>query len=562
MKKIAGKKKVAEKGITDKWKRTEKQGVGQSIFWLKGFAVFLAVMLFFTIVSRVAASFTVPRVTVAEVGSGKIGHDVVASGMIKAAGECAVCTLPDLLVSQVSVHTGERVEEGDLLFTVDPEQLEEQITELDGQMVKLRLENEAAEKNREQEAKKQQIEVQRAKEDYKDAVSRQEKAEKKRTENLQAAEEEKQRAGEALNVAITAKNQAEDAYNRAVKELEDAQADNKVDNEQESSAGQNTVTDNSNENWSEQNQASEKVENAVQKSQNQSDQLTGLQEIVQQKKADLEACEANVTEKKAAYDTSVEQWNTLQETAGAESSAEDDTVKAAARAVENALLAEQADHTAEINAITLKQYEKQLADLKALSEQNGEVRAEAAGTVTKVLVETGQKTTDTAAVLLSDEQEGLLFTASVDKQFREYLSAGVTAELSGSGRLKEECTISAIETAEDGQTVRIMAELSGDTFTPGESAAITVSGKSDSYDSVVPATAIREENQKKYVLLLDTESTILGEQYVARKVEVEVLDKNGTYAAVSSGALSGGSQIIVDANRNVGAGDIVRLEAD
>lgn len=513
--------------MKEKEKRTEKQSVNQSIFWVKGFAVLLAVILFFTVVSRVAASFTVPRVTVAEIGSGKIGHDVTASGMVEAAGERAVCTLPDLLVAQMSVHTGERVAEGDLLFTVDLEQLEEQITELDGQIAKLRLENEAAEKNREQEAKKQQIEVQRAKEDYKDAVSRQEKAEKRRTENLQAAEGEKQRAGEALNVAITAKNQAEEAYNHAVKELEDAQAE---------------------------------AENEADYGQEQSDKLTFLQEAMQQKKADLEACEANVTEKKAAYDTSVEQWNTLQESAGAESSAEDDTVKAAARAVEDAALSESTDNTAQINAITMEQYERQQKQLIALRELNGEVRADAAGTVTKVLVETGQKTTDTAAVLLSDEDRGLLFTASVDSKYREYLPVGTAAELSGSGRRVEDCTVSAIEIAEDGQTVRITAELTGDSFTPGESAEISITGKSDSYDFTIPVTAIREENQKNYVLVLDTENTILGEQYVARKVEVEVLDKNSTYAAVDSSALSNGSQIIADSSRNVSAGDIVRLE--
>ena len=124
----------------------------------------------------------------------------------------------------------------------------------------------------------------------------------------------------------------------------------------------------------------------------------------------------------------------------------------------------------------------------------------------------------------------------------------------------EDCTVSAIEIAEDGQTVRITAELTGDSFTPGESAEISITGKSDSYDFTIPVTAIREENQKKYVLVLDTENTILGEQYVARKVEVEVLDKNSTYAAVDSSALSNGSQIIADSSRNVSAGDIVRLE--
>lgn len=238
--------------MKEKEKRTEKQSVNQSIFWVKGFAVLLAVILFFTVVSRVAASFTVPRVTVAEIGSGKIGHDVTASGMVEAAGERAVCTLPDLLVAQMSVHTGERVAEGDLLFTVDLEQLGEQITELEEQIAKLSLENEAAEKNREQETKKQQIEEQRAKEDYQDIVSRQTEAEKQRAENLQEADVAKQRAGEDLNVAIEVKQRAEEAYNQAVKELEDAQ---------------------------EQNQAA-------------------LQENIQQKKADLDSCEANVAEKR------------------------------------------------------------------------------------------------------------------------------------------------------------------------------------------------------------------------------------------------------------------------
>lgn len=538
--------------MREKEKRTEKQSVNQSIFWVKGFAVLLAVILFFTVVSRVAASFTVPRVTVAEIGSGKIGHDVTASGMVEAAGERAVCTLPDLLVAQVSVHAGERVAEGDLLFAVDLEQLGEQITELEEQIAKLRLEDEAAEKNREQETRKQQIEEQRAKEDYQDAVSRQTEAGKKRAENLQAAEAAKQRAGEDLNVVIEVKNRAEEAYNRAVKELEDAQVQ---DGNDEGDSGQNQSADQWKENRTEQNQVSDRGENA------QKESLAVLQENVKQKKADLESCEANVAEKKTAYDTSVEQWKALQDAAGTEDTSEKDATKAAARAVEDAALSGSTDNTAQINAITMEQYERQKKQLTVLRELNGEVRADAAGTVTKVLVETGQKTTDTAAVLLSDEDSGLLFTASVDSKYREYLSVGTDAELSGSGRRVEDCTVSAIETAEDGQTVRITAELTGDSFTPGESAEISITGKSDSYDYTISVTAIREENQKNYVLVLDTENTILGEQYVVRKVEVEVLDKNSTYAAVDSSALSNDSRIIVDSNRNVGAGDIVRLES-
>ena len=50
------------------------------IFWLKGLAGLLAVMLVFTIASRVAASITVPQVTASAPSPGKIEHTVMALG--------------------------------------------------------------------------------------------------------------------------------------------------------------------------------------------------------------------------------------------------------------------------------------------------------------------------------------------------------------------------------------------------------------------------------------------------------------------------------------------------
>lgn len=64
---------------------------------------------------------------------------------------------------------------------------------------------------------------------------------------------------------------------------------------------------------------------------------------------------------------------------------------------------------AEINAISLEQFQKQLEKLKTLKQQNGEITAPSSGIITKVCVETGQKTTDTAAVVMSDEQSGLFY---------------------------------------------------------------------------------------------------------------------------------------------------------
>ena len=116
------------------------------IFWLKGLAGLLAVMLVFTIASRVVASITVPQVTASAPSSGKIEHTVMASGTVEAGGEKAIVTEEGILVAQVNVHTGESIGEGETLFALDMDSLEDQIYELQNQIKKLQLENDSLKK--------------------------------------------------------------------------------------------------------------------------------------------------------------------------------------------------------------------------------------------------------------------------------------------------------------------------------------------------------------------------------------------------------------------------------
>ena len=54
--------------------------------------------------------------------------------------------------------------------------------------------------------------------------------------------------------------------------------------------------------------------------------------------------------------------------------------------------------------------------------------------------------------------------------------------------------------------------------------------------------------------------TVLGEEYRAAKIEVEILDKNDAYAAIGEGALGEDAQVIVDSSRYIEAGSKVRLQ--
>ena len=150
--------------------------------------------------------------------------------------------------------------------------------------------------------------------------------------------------------------------------------------------------------------------------------LQQLEEAVQEKQNTYDTIQAKVTEKQAALDSASVALEEKQEQLESNTSTAEDAKKAAERAVEDAGLSADIDHTQEINAISLEQYQKQLEKLKTLKQQKGEITAPSSGIITKVCVETGQKTTDTAAVVMSDEQSGLFFTTMRRAMSREHWS--------------------------------------------------------------------------------------------------------------------------------------------
>lgn len=533
---------------------TRKSG----IFWLKGLAGLLAVMLIFTIASRVAASITVPQVTASAPTSGKIEHTVIASGTVEAGGEKAIVTEEGILVAQVNVHTGEHIEEGSVLFTLATDSLEDQIYELQNQIKKLQLENDSLRKNKTQAEAKQQLELKRAQEDYEETIAKNTVSNEKANEALQKATDAKSQAEKELNSARDALAQAEKELNAAKQELQNAKdaaaAEQKKDTAEPVDKTGNSVTDQPKD-----ADASGKNEQDNTTNSTITQQLQQFEEAVQEKQNTYDTIQAKVTEKQAALDSASTALEEKQEQLESDMSAAADAKKAAERAVEDAGLSADTDHTQEINAISLEQYQKQLEKLKTIKQQNGEITAPSSGIITKVCVETGQKTTDTAAIVMSDELRGLLFTTTTDSKNREYLSVGDNATITGVGKETSDCSIVSLETSEDGSSIKVSVAMQGDDFSPGESAQMTVTRKSESYDYLVPVTAVWQENNKAYVLLLETENTVLGEQYIARKAEVEILDKNSSYAAVSGNSLSTDCKIITDSDRTVGNGDVVRM---
>lgn len=107
-----------------------------------------------------------------------------------------------------------------------------------------------------------------------------------------------------------------------------------------------------------------------------------------------------------------------------------------------------------------------------------------------------------------------------------------------------------------GKNKTVTLQVSGD-VTPGTSVNFTLGNKNATFDCVVPNSAVREDAEGKFVLVVSAKSTPLGNRYTAKRVSVEVVASDETNSALS-GAVSG--QYVITASASpISDGMQVRL---
>lgn len=92
----------------------------------------------------------------------------------------------------------------------------------------------------------------------------------------------------------------------------------------------------------------------------------------------------------------------------------------------------------------------------------------------------------------------------------------------------------------------------------GQSLSFSVGQKSANYNFIVPNSAVREDNNGKFILIVQSKSSPLGTRYTASRVDVEVIASDETQSAIS-GALAGYEFVITTSTKPVEAGNLVRL---
>ncbi len=107
-----------------------------------------------------------------------------------------------------------------------------------------------------------------------------------------------------------------------------------------------------------------------------------------------------------------------------------------------------------------------------------------------------------------------------------------------------------------GQKKIVVITVTGD-VSEGQTLNFSIGDKSQSYESVLPKTALREDKEGKFVLVVESKSTPLGVRYKAVRYNVEVVASDDTKCAVSG--LYGNESIITTSTSPISDGQQVRL---
>ena len=573
----------------------------------KWIGLFFGTMILFTILSRAIYQHSTAVVTTKMPTSGTINHTVQITGKTVQNQELAVTTIGGLRIASICVNEGQQVKQGDVLFVLDLDYLDEVILKQEQDMKKQQLsvwdayaQNSNAQKQRENQQAQ-------AEENYDNAVAKAQTAVDRAKRDLERAKTalENYRNGvtddkaeeEALELAC---QEARTVYNDAVAALEaleqeidqavqDAisQAETELQQTALQSATQppaETILTEETGSTEETTVPVEPVEIAeqapiatelspAQKAEieasvraSYADRLSAAQaqQAVKDADAELEAFRqrqsSGATLSEQDYLDAVEQAQEVYDDAVA---ALESTKTTYGRAVSSANLPASTGYSAQIGQITYDQMKMELEKLEALQEAEGKILSPTDGIVTKCNVQTGEKTTDTTAILLADLGQGCKFSGLATEEDSQYIGVGDKVLLQTSnGKAYKDLPVTTFSTTEEpGGGYRLTVQIPSGNLALGANVNLSFTKKSQPYSCCVPLSALRlDKRNQTYVLVVQQVISVMGTELQAKKVNVTVLEQNETMVALAEGTLGSKDKVIVGSDKTIDIGSRVRVE--
>ena len=280
-------------------------------------------------------------------------------------------------------------------------------------------------------------------------------------------------------------------------------------------------------------------------------------------KEQIKLYEAAKREQDARIETLNNQITTLEEKKTAYDAAVA-TIAEKERALEEALNGKDIDK--QLNDLDLQatrlniQKQQELVDKYKAEAIGTEIKANVSGVVSAINVSAGKETTaGSPMAVINVVDRGYTIKIPVTNEQAKQVKVGDTAEVSNYYWGNDiQATLESITSDPDkpGQGKLLIFRITGE-IDDGTTISLSIGQRSANYDSIIPKSALREDTNGHFVLVVTAKSSPLGNRYIATRVDVQVLAEDDTNAAVSG--LAQGDYVITTSSKPLEAGTQVRL---
>lgn len=566
---------------------------------IKALGGFLIIMVALTGLSRSADAITTPQVVAERPKGGRIDQKVEVSGNLKARDEESMEVGEGLLVKNVFVEEGERVQKGDVLLELDAKEIKEKLETAEDDLKKLQLRLEQLglnkdftanhspmetakktltelEKDKIELVKKEDIQVERAKEKVREVEEDLKEAEanfatfqeESLEEQLTKAKEAEKEAQKDLN---DQKYEKDKALKRAQQTVDEAKENLWLLGGGEATAALQALEraemeyEITKSDWERTLKAAEE---SLQKAKERIQKLENGEiddELFKQEEEKVKVARNQVKEQERLLeDTIVSREDAIADLDRKIEDAKKDLVKAESEEENLALNKEQdlqkESIEKELMQLDIEAKKREIARLQKATEEGGQLKAPSAGIIGEVKVKKGDTTTQGDLLVFVRDTSEYILEAHLSKEEAEYIQIGdkVQVTLEGEKTPLENTVVENIVPVQGDTAGKKKVSISVPKGEPGMSATLKVTKESDKYRYILPIEALKEDNGSQYILVAKQQTTTLGEQIIAERVEVMVRDKNQSSVAVE-GPLGVEDRVIIRSNKPILAGDRVRL---
>lgn len=568
--------------------------------------IFLLVMLILTFFSNTIMNYSLVEVSTQQVTSGQITSKVRGSGSVEASESYSVTIEETRKIATVNVKKDAEVATGDLLFTLEDTDSDELdaakkslneaqaayesavltagITVAERQSIEAGKGSSLTQKQNEIAAANQRVKDAQAAVDAAQASVDKIKAQIDAVSNSMAdttaeekavldAEKKNSEAQDSLTSAESAYTPVKSAYDTALESLQRAQADL-----EEAKATRDALNASSSATAADKQTAETAVATAQVKVNTADSNFKTCQANLNKVQGSYDSAKSAATDRKNAlsnanYNLSVKKLTGTNTAEANNLQAQLNTATAALTDANTALTSATNDQKKVTDKIsgevtiasaykTMTDLQEEVAKLQAKS-IGTEITSPISGTVTDIAVTAGTTVNANDVMMtIQPENKAYVLQFSVTENQAKKVRVGDTAEILNNWYGNDvSAVVSAIrKDPQNRSNSIIICEMKGD-VSVGDSYTLSIGEQSSNYDTIVPTSAIREDSNGKFILIIESKSTPLGNRYYARRVDVDVITSDDTKSAVT-GALEGYEYVITTTTKPIKENEQVRLASE